>query len=151
MKVDAQILEQWHLEDLLPRLQEGQQAFKVTLENVKTFGSLMRAAGPAAAFLIDGKVQAVAGLIDFHGTGRAVIWILFAEGNRRTFAALLQKMRRLMTFYPRRRYEAHVNPDWPQAKRLAKLGGFQFEGLMRGFEPDGSDRELWALVNKEAS
>lgn len=150
MKVKAEILEQWHLESLLPRLQAGQREAIPALRDIQGFGATMRTAGPCASFSVDGIVVACAGLIDFQGTGRAVLWILFADGQRRVFSALIQKMRTLMQFYPRRRYEAYIDPTWPQSRRLAKLCGFKFEGLMEGFEADGSDKELWALVKKEA-
>jgi hypothetical protein len=149
MKVKAEILEQRHLDALIPRLQRRQRDVIPALRDVSAFGSVMRQAGPCAAFTANGDVIACAGLIDFPGTGRAVLWILFSDGITCLFAALIQKMRALMNFHPRRRYEAYIDPSWPQARRLAKIGGFDCEGLMKSFETDGSDRELWALVREE--
>ena len=43
------------------------------------------------------------------------------------------------------RYEAYINPEFRQARRLASMSGFVREGLMRRHE-NGQDRELWALA-----
>ena len=149
MNIEAQILEQRHIDALAPRLQAGQAGQMRSLIENRGYASLMRAAGPCAAFLIDGQVAACAGLIDYPGTGRCVIWALYAGDMRRFFSVLYRKMLLTLKFYPRRRYEAYIDPTWRNARRLASTLGFTCEGLMKSFEPDGSDRELWALIQPE--
>lgn len=148
MKIEALVLEQKHLIDLVPKLQDRQFQQGVTMAADRNFTMVMRAAGPCAVFKTEGEVIGCAGLIDFPGTNRCVIWALFAANIRPHFRMLTRKMIALLNFYPRRRYEAYIDPHWPEAKRLVQMLGFQYEGLMKAFEADGADRELWGLVKK---
>ena len=149
MKVRTEILEQRHIENLAARLQDKQAHLAWTFLNDRSQLALMRQSGPCAAFVVNGDVMACAGLIDYPGTNRCVIWAMFANDVKSVFAALYKKMYRSMCFYPRRRYEAYIDPAWKNARRFAALAGFECEGLMRSFENDGSDKELWALIRKE--
>ncbi len=143
MNIKAVMLEQEHLDELAPKLQPNQRG-----SMPERFADLARAAGPAVAFIAEGEVIAAGGLIDTIGTGRAVIWVMIAGNTKRHFLSLFMKCHRMLAFYPRRRLEAHIDPLWPEARRLVKLMGFKCEGLMEAFE-NGSDRELWALVKRE--
>ena len=147
MKIKAEPLTYEHVDDILPRIQERQQYLAVQIADNPLFANQVRAAGPAAAFVVNGQTVALAGLIDFPPTDRALVWCIFAADPIVPFWALLKKMLRCMRFYPRRRIEAAVDQEWKAARRLVSVAGFEREGIMRAYEADGSDRELWALIS----
>lgn len=149
MKVEVQPLKQSHLADLLPRVQPRQAGQRAAMAEAN-HANLMTAAGPAAAFLVDGTVVSIAGLIDIPTTGRCIVWCVYAGDVLVPFVQLHKRMMAAMRMFPRRRYEAYIDPNWPAAKRLVKVEGFKYEGTMEAFECDGSDRELWALIKRGA-
>lgn len=150
MKLKVEPLESRHIEDILPRIHNPQSAMAQAMRENPHYAEMMRRAGPAGAFLVDGKTVAMAGVIDFDGTGRGVVWCGYAQDVLVPFVALHKFMMRCLAFYPRRRLEAYVAPGFRAGKRLVKAAGFQFEGVMRSFEADGSDMELWAIIREGA-
>lgn len=133
-------------EDLARRVQATDSDVARAMIDNPRYAEMVNRAGPAAAFLIDGVVMAAAGLIDYPGSGRAVIWCVFADGIKGKFAGLYKKMCRSLAHFPRRRLEAHIDPEFAAARRLVMSAGFRLEGLMLAFSGDGNDRELWARV-----
>lgn len=143
-------LQRHHVAAIAPRLMARHAAIaKMMLDN-PNYAELISAAGPCAAFLHDGVVVAVAGLVDYGTTGRCFIHCAFARDCGKIFAPLIYNMRRALLFYPRRRYEAYIPPDFLNGRRLVKWAKFKYEGLMEAFAEDGADRELWVLVRKGA-
>jgi len=150
-KIRIELLEAHHIAQLLPRIQELQAEIADAMRSDPFLVTLMRKAGPALAFISGNQVIAAAGLVDFPGTGRAHLWCIFASEIAGEFRGLFSLLMRLREFYPRRRYEAHISPDWPEAQRLVKAAGFVREGVMKSFNPDGSDKELWAFIKEDAA
>lgn len=134
--------------DLLALLQRGvqpsQQWISDAMKNPQWFAT-MTGAGPCATFIDPHGVAAIAGIIEFKGTGRGMVWAIFACDSGKHFVSLYRKMRRAMLSVRLCRYEAYINPEFKQARRLASLSGFCLEGLMRRHE-NGIDKELWALT-----
>ncbi len=125
-------------------IQASQHWVAQTIRNPQWLHVMMHA-GPCAAFIDPQGVVAIGGIIEFGGTGRGAVWAIFAADSGRNFVGLYRKMRRAMLSVRLTRYEAYINPNFAQARRMACLAGFEREGLMRRHE-NGQDRELWALV-----
>lgn len=150
MKVKAELLEPHHIAQLLPKIQERQQGIAEAMRTDPFFVTLMRKAGPSLAFISGDQVIAAAGLIDFPPSGRAVLWCAFAGSITHEFGPLFRLLMTMREFYPRRRYEAHIDPDWPEAQRLVKAAGFVCEApLMRDFEGPGLHKQLWAYIKED--
>jgi hypothetical protein len=148
MSIRVESLEQHHVEALAGRMMDRHGSIATAMLENKSYAAMMCAAGPCAAFLYDGVVVACAGLVDFTPSNRCFIWCAFANDCGFIFAPLILRMRAAMRMFPRRRYEAYIDPEFSNGKRLVKWAKFRYEGLMKSFEGDGADRELWALIGR---
>lgn len=95
---------------------------------------------------IDDRVVGCAGFAP-QWEGRAIAWALFGrEIPKRAWTAIIAKVRKELacTAYPR--VEATVPFGFGAGCRLANALGFQVEGLLSKFGPDGSDHFLYARV-----
>jgi hypothetical protein len=131
-----------HLKLLL--LQPSQAIMQPTLSS-PDYAQSLRDAGPAYS-LVDGDVVfASAGFIP-QWENRAVAWALIAEEVGTHMVMLHKAVRRALTMHTYRRVETAVACNFPQGHRWAELLGFEREGRMRAFTPDGMDCDLYARV-----
>ena len=97
-----------------------------------------------------GRVVACAGVLD-RGEGRGLAWALLAgDLEPGGFIGLHRAVAKALPTLPYRRIEAHVAADFPPGRRWARLLGFGFEGVMRGYQADGGDALLFARVASES-
>lgn len=148
MNIKIESLKAHHIAAIMPRLPDYHAGVARAMQENPNYAEMMSGVGPCAAFIFNGEVLAVAGLVDFTPSNRCFIWCCFATNAKQHFAKLVLAMRSAMRMFPRRRYEAYIHPEFANGKRLVKWAKFSYEGLMRSFEGDGSDRELWALVKE---
>lgn len=140
-----------HIIELGPKIQPEQQEFAAMLNAHPEFIATAKKCGPAIAFLNHEGTVGASGLVDYPGTGRAMLWCVYASNLKRDFVSIYKQGMRLLTErFPRRRVEIAIDPAFTQAKRLAKLAGFKYEGLMESFTSDGKDHEMWALIRRTA-
>lgn len=78
--------------------------------------------------------------------GRAVLWSLLAEDAGRHFVSIHRAVSGFLSACPWRRVEASVDCEFEAGQRWIRLLGFQHEGRMRGYTPDGRDQDLFARV-----
>lgn len=102
--------------------------------------------GPAFAGLVEGEVVGCAGLIMCHA-GRAIAWALLSSRATPHFASVHRAVRRFLGEQSIARIEAHVDCDFPQARRWVEALGFALElERMRHFLPDGRDASMWVRL-----
>lgn len=132
-----------HLKQLL--LQPSQAIMQETLSRPEYAHSLHQA-GPAYSLVDGDAVFASMGLIP-QWEHRAVAWGLIAKEAGPHFRIIHKAVLRTMEIHPYRRIETSVACDFEQGHRWARMLGFQREGRMRAFTPDGRDCELYARVH----
>lgn len=93
----------------------------------------------------DGVVIGIGGLTP-QWEHRAIVWALLAGDIGHHFIAIHRAVRRFLTDAPYRRIEAHVDVGFKEGVHWMKLLGFECEGYMRAFRPDGADMLLFARV-----
>lgn len=96
---------------------------------------------------INGRVVACAGL--FHlWDGNVRGWALIAgDIGPSGMIALHRAVKRAVDGCAARRIEVEVDTQFQQAHRWVKmLGGFEWEGTMRKYSPDGRDTDRYARV-----
>jgi len=96
---------------------------------------------------IDGKVVGIAGLSP-QWENRAIIWSLLSEESGAHFVHITKVALRLLEDCPFRRVEATVDVGFEQGHRWIKMLGFELEGYMKAYRPDGADMILYARVKK---
>lgn len=96
---------------------------------------------------IDGRVVACAGMIPlWEGVVRA--WaVIGADIGPGGMTSLHRAARRAIAACPARRIEIEVVTSFKEAHRWVRmLGGFEREGTMRKYTPDGQDCDKYARV-----
>lgn len=110
----------------------------------QSYGLSLMKAGPCWSVVVDGHIVACGGLC-VQWEGRAVVWAILSKG-----APLVPVTRAVLRVIQSRgiprRLECFVDVSFPQGIRWAEMLGFQREGLMRAFSPDGRDHLLFARV-----
>ncbi len=104
--------------------------------------------GKAFTLLYNGKITACAGIITIiQGVGLG--WALYPPdiGKYRIDPRIAKtKLKDLMRKYNFRRVQATVRADFPAGESYLRYLGFEREGLMAKYEPDGTDSILYAIV-----
>lgn len=132
-----------HLHGLL--LQPSQAIMQQTLAD-PAYGQSLAAAGPAYSAIHDDQVLACAGLIP-QWPNRALAWALVASEAGRHMISIHKAVLKTLSAYPCRRIETAVSCNFSNGHRWATMLGFQKEGTMRAYTPDGSDCNLYARLN----
>lgn len=111
----------------------------------KGYGEAL-AQGEAWTGIDDGRIVACGGVCPLHGyMGNA--WAMIAADLKNGFLIVHRVAERVLSSYPAQRIEAHIDCDFENGHRWAKVLGFELESLrMRKFTPDGRDVALYARV-----
>lgn len=93
----------------------------------------------------DGLVVGCAGVVrERDGLGKA--WALVGQGFPRSWPAIVRYMREVLARADIQRIEADVLSNFGEGCRLARMLGFDVEGLRRKYDPEGHDYFLYARV-----
>lgn len=130
-----------HLE--MMRHQEAQKGLEF-LETTELFDMLE---GEDAYSIIDGEeVLCCAGVVKLNH-GRGVAWAYLAEDIRNRMTTVTRIVKRYLGIADFHRIEMHVDCDFKEAHRWARMLGFEMEcERMRAFTPDKRDCALYAMV-----
>lgn len=105
----------------------------------------LQAVGPALSAEEDGRILACAG-VAFQGFGMGVLWAFVAKDAGRHMVKLDRCVRRLLGLTDLKRIEAATEASFKQGCRWLELLGFEQEGLMRRYGPNGEDHYRYALI-----
>lgn len=103
-------------------------------------------AGPAVTAIADGDVIGCAGIVE-QGFGIGTLWGFIGEDSGPYFLRLHRIGQRLMRLNPLRRIESSTEVDFAQGCRWLELLGFQSEGILRQYGPDGSDHRRYSWLS----
>ena len=102
--------------------------------------------------IYEGAIVAVGGLVVLR-KGLGVCWlILTANCKKKGFygivalSAIKDKTEELIQMNNIKRAQATVRTDFPQAIKMIEFLGFQREGLLRKYCPDGGDSYIYARL-----
>lgn len=126
-------------------LQKAQASFSELIADPQ-YGVSIERAGQSYTVWVDGAPILCAGLIPLW-QDRATAWALVSMHAGRHFFSIHRAVRGFLKQAPYRRIEATVQAGFPEAWRWIQLLGFEHEGLMRAYAPDGSDHHLFARVS----
>lgn len=138
-----------HLEEIEPR--DYDRMFLGEFRDLEVLGHALADGGPAVSFLGDGGVLGAAGILRLQrGVGEA--WLTLsaafpaARPNRR-WAELTQLLNEELTRQmpdPFHRLQTAIPNGFAPGHRFAGRLGFEPEGIMRRYGPDGSDFQRFA-------
>lgn len=95
----------------------------------------------------NGEILMIAGLVP-QWTNRAVAWTLISQNAGRHFVELHRIVDNFLETSEFRRIESTVDVDFKAAHRWMDMLGFEVEGYMRAYRPDGADMVLYARVKQ---
>lgn len=132
-----------HLRALV--LQEAQAWMQPLLRD--DYGSTLVKAGPCFTLADGDEVIACSGVVNMW-ENRAQAWALISQGAGAHFVRIFRAMRSFLELQDTHRIEATVDTNFEQGHRLMRMLGFQHEGLMRAYLPDGRNCDLYARVRE---
>ncbi len=108
---------------------------------------------PAYTIIFDDEIVGVGGMIILW-KGVAEMWLMLTANCRKegffgiiAFEAIKNKVDEMLEEHKIRRAQATVRIDFPKAKKMVKALGFELEGIMKSYTPDGADVELYARIS----
>lgn len=94
---------------------------------------------------VDGEVMAIIGVMPMW-PGRAIAWAYISENAGKHFPVIHRHVKKFLDNCGIRRIEATVDVGFPEGCRWMKMLGFEIEGHMKAYRPDGADVLLYARV-----
>lgn len=140
------IVRTWQQGDTeLLQLQEGQQYMSKLRDEVDI--QPLADQGLAWTGIVDGEVIAIGGLVP-QWENRAIAWALISKNAGKHFIDIHREAERLFTRSGIRRIEATVDIGFKAGHRWMKMLGFEPEGYMKAYRPDGADQILYARIRR---
>jgi len=93
----------------------------------------------------DEVVLGIAGLAP-QWENRALAWALISDAAGPHFRKIHAAVSRFLEASEFRRIEANVDVGFEAGERWIKLLGFQYEGYLTAFRPDGADMLMYARI-----
>lgn len=129
-----------HLLDI--RVQDAQMVQQISPSYAR---EVVANEGVAYAAVLDGRTIACAGIAEAH-RDRGIAWAMLADEALAHFRLIHRAVSRVVQNAPWRRVEMTVDVNHSAGIRWAERLGFEREGLMRSFTPDGRDCYLYARI-----
>jgi len=122
------------------------------VEDALRFYPPIKVDGPAKAGLYNGVLLGCGGVVEFWpGCGEG--WIAMSrncmEYSIPAFYCVKKITDGFMTDLKLKRLQATARVDFPKAKYLLEALGFECEGIMKNYLPDGADAYIYAKFSKE--
>jgi len=130
------------------RLQVSQQYLGEYLDTLDTMElKALTEAGLVWTCEKHGTIIAIGGLIPLW-ENRAQAWMLIAGDLKTNMIGLHRGVKKFLAKAPYRRIEATVDIGFKEGYRWLKMLGFEIEGYMKAYRPDGGDMMLFARVRR---
>lgn len=123
------------------------QAYMSTIADLTLDFSELSEKGLAWTGEVNDRVVAVAGLLP-QWENRAIAWAVISKHAGPHFRSIHNAVHRFLIHAPFRRIEATVDVGFDDGVRWMKMLGFEIEGYMKAYRPDGADMLLFARVRR---
>lgn len=139
------IVRPWEIGDTEKVELQDSQRYVQNLFNLSADLSFFSENDHCFTFEHDGEILAIA-LCAPLWEGRAEATMLISKDAGKHFKFIHKRIVEIMDNLDYRRYEATVDIGFKEGHRWMKLLGFEIEGYMRKYRPDGADMVLYARV-----
>lgn len=95
----------------------------------------------------NGGILAIAGLAP-QWQGRAIAWALVSSMAGKDFIKIHRAVEKVLIDSPFTRVEATVDVGFKPGHRWMKLLGFEPEGYLKAYRPDGGDQVMYARIRR---
>lgn len=98
--------------------------------------------------VVDGKPIACIGLVE-HWPKRRYVWAYLVEGiGKRDMVRLRQAIAQWLRYHGAGRIETAIDPAFAKSVGWAESLGFEREGVLRHWTPDGSDWIMYSRIDR---
>jgi RimJ/RimL family protein N-acetyltransferase len=109
----------------------------------------MKLNGLAKTAVIDGEIIGTGG-IAIYWEGVAGCWLLLSKHAEKYPVKMVLAIRNVLEQLSKenniRRLDTECRTDFPKAQKLVEALGFEYEGLKRGYLPDGTDALMYGKL-----
>lgn len=124
---------------------QSQQKEDLRLGSPELYGALEHEES-FTALDVNGEVLGCGGVVGMTET-RACAWTYLADNLKTNLVPITKACKAYFKIMPYKRLEIHVDCDFANGHRWARMLGFELEcERMRCFTPDGRDCALYAMV-----
>lgn len=95
----------------------------------------------------NGVITAMGGLVPMW-TNRAQAWMMIADSAGANMMEIHKAVKQELINAPYVRIESTVDVGFKQGARWMKMLGFELEGYMKAYRPDGADMLLYSRVRR---
>jgi hypothetical protein len=135
-------LRAWHLQAL--DVQPSQAMFGPLIQRPE-YQQMIMSSGQAFAAISGDVVLGCGGIAELW-ENRAQVWALVSKDAGPNMFGIVRAVEGFLKQAKHRRIEAYVLCGFGPGLRLVKRLGFEHEGTMRAYSPEGDDYELFARV-----
>ena len=139
------IVRPWQLHDTVRIATQPAQQYLHRIVDVRADFTELSERGLAWTAEHDGKILAIAG-VEPQWENRAIAFALISGAAGPYFWAIHSAVRDFLVRTPYRRIEATVDVGFKEGHRWIKMLGFELEGYMKAYRPDGADMLLYARI-----
>lgn len=138
-------MEGWHIERILSEIQEDQVWSVPYMRQIDAYAENLISAGPAYALVEGSEVWGCSGVceIELH---RAGAWALIHDDIGKRFFQFHKSVVSFLDDCGYARVELIAHDGHSKAERWAEMLGFEWEGCMQKYFPDGAMGNLYARV-----
>lgn len=140
-----EVFQPYHVDLLRAQGVQGAQINEVSLVP-QSYGMLPQPNGPAVSAFDGDRILICGGIAKITNTN-GVCWALLSEEAGKHMHSLHFAVKRFITLQPWRRLEASVEKNFSAGCRWVQLLGFEMEGEMRGYGPNGETHLRYARVS----
>ena len=124
-------------------LQDSQSYMSLLLEDLDL--APLAAENMAWVGETDEGVMAIAGIAP-QWENRATAWAMISQNAGVHFMKIHREVKRHLDEAPFRRIEATVDAKFKAGHRWMNMLGFELEGYLRNYRPDGGDQVMYARI-----
>jgi len=138
-----------HAFDILERNVQERNAWISGHGDFEEFVKAWDEGGPAYTLVIDDQIILSAGVVKIgwnRGEAWALLSTLFYKHVRTSFKAILFKLEEIIFAEKLRRVQATVAPEFTEGIRFLEHLGFDWEGTLLSFGPNGEDLIMFGRV-----
>lgn len=141
------IVRPWQKGDTEKLQIQGAQEYISSIVNVDYDFTELSFHGLAWTGEADDAIVIVAGLVP-QWEDRALAWALVSKDAGDHFTSIHRAVKKFLIHCGYRRVEANIDVGFKAGHRWIKMLGFELEGLMKAYRPDGKDMFLYARVRR---
>jgi hypothetical protein len=150
MKHEIVPLQECHLKEILSRNESCGIHVPPGLTVASLLEAYMSPGSIATCFLLDGKPAAIGGVINLQWH-RGEAWLLVAQDMRKHFRAILRTSGELLQAYAEllKLHRLQAVSYWNESRKLLTLFGFNPEGTLKRYGPQGEPAVMYARFFNE--